>query len=172
MKKTKLVEMICDLAIEPADPCREEAALPEGFTTRSLKNIREDDLYPCYLAAFQAGDSQLFMKQSGIEQHEFYQTLAFNQARNEPGSSMILQAGQIVGFTYVLPYGESNCHISCMCVHPDFQRQGLGSFMLNYAKKEAALGGHRTITLWTERHMGAFELYRKHSFKITEEKEL
>jgi ribosomal protein S18 acetylase RimI-like enzyme len=172
MNKTKIVEMVCNLATEPADQYRKEIALPEGFTTRSLKKVSEDDLYPCYLAAFQAGDSQLFLKQSEIEQREFYETLAFDQARTEPGTSMILQGDRIVGFTYVVPYGESNRHISCMCVHPDCQRQGLGSFMLNYAKKEAALGGYQTITLWTEMDMGAFELYRKHGFEITEEKEL
>jgi len=168
MTKTKIVEMFCYLINQP----QKEIVCPTGFTARSLKNAREEDLYPCYLAAFQAGDSQLFMQQSEVEQHEFYETLAFDQAQNEPGSSMMLKECQIVGFTYVVPYGETNQHISCMCVHPTCQRQGIGSYMLNHLKAKAALQGYQSITLWTEVNMGAFELYCKHGFKITEEKEL
>jgi len=166
--KTKIVEMTCTLA----EHTRREIVCPAGFTAKSLENSREDDLYPCYLAAFQGGDSKLFMQQREGEQREFYETLAFEQARNDSCSSMILKDEQIVGFTYVLPYGEKNQHISCMCVHPSFQRQGLGAYMLNHAQSAAALQGLQSMTLWTEVEMGAYQLYIKHGFKITEEKEL
>ena len=168
MPKVKLVEMMCHLAEQP----QQEIILPAGFEIKSLADINQDDLYPCYCAAFQAGDSQLFIDQSQVERREFFDTLGFDQARNEPGSSMILKDNQIVGFTYVIPYGKANCHISCMCVHPNFQRQGLGSLMLNHVKARGTSQGYQTITLWTERTMGAFQLYDQHSFKITEEKEL
>jgi len=151
--KTKIVEMTCTLA----EHTRREIVCPAGFTAKSLENSREDDLYPCYLAAFQGGDSKLFMQQREGEQREFYETLAFEQARNDSCSSMILKDEQIVGFTYVLPYGEKNQHISCMW---------------NHAQSAAALQGLQSMTLWTEVEMGAYQLYIKHGFKITEEKEL
>ena len=44
--------------------------------------------------------------------------------------------------------------------------------MLENAKKLASEEGYQSITLWTEREMGAFELYRKHGFKIKEERDL
>jgi ribosomal protein S18 acetylase RimI-like enzyme len=167
-RNTKLVEMICGLS----DQTQNDIELPAGFNVNALIHVQEDELYPCYLAAFRAGDSKLFFKQGQTKQREFFETLAFDQARNEPGSLVIMKEDQIIGFTYLVPYGETNRHISCMCVHPDFQRQGLGSFMLEYAKNEAYSQGYRSITLWTEAAMGAFELYRKHGFMITEEKAL
>jgi ribosomal protein S18 acetylase RimI-like enzyme len=142
-----------------------EGNLPEGFESKSLEDAKEDELYSCYYAAFLADDSQLFLEQSETERREFFDTLGFAQACNEPGSSMVLKDDQTVGFTYVVPYGETNCHISCMCVHPNCQRQGLGSFMLYFAKREAASQGYKTITIWTEPDMGAFQLYCKNGFK-------
>jgi ribosomal protein S18 acetylase RimI-like enzyme len=65
------------------------------------------------------------------------------------------------------PYGEGNCHISCMCVHPDFQRKGLGKLLLRLIMNEAAQGGHKTITLGTNTNMAAFRLYQQHGFKVT-----
>jgi ribosomal protein S18 acetylase RimI-like enzyme len=53
-----------------------------------------------------------------------------------------------------------------MVVHPDHQRQGLGSFMVQFAKQEVAAQGHQSITLGTETSMGAFQLYRKYGFII------
>jgi len=85
---------------------------------------------------------------------------------------MILNDEKIAGFTFLVPYGEINRHISCMCVHPSFQRQGLGAYMLNHAQRETATCGYQSITLWTEAAMGAYQLYIQHGFKITEEKEL
>ena len=168
MSRQKLVEMIW----YHKERTQEELVPPLGFDISSLKKIVQDDLYPCYFAAFQAGDSQLFFRQSEEEWRDFFDTLGFDQAQDEPGTVMLLKAGQIVGFTLVVPYGETNCHISCMCVHPNFQRQGLGSFMLNHAKVKAISQGYKSITLWTEPKMGAFRLYHQHGFKITEEKEL
>lgn len=168
MTKTKIVEMTCKL-MDCADQKRQ---LPAGYMTRSLAEFHEDDLYSCYLAAFRTGDSLLFSKQNPAEQREFYESLAFEQARETAGSSLLLSGNAIVGFTFLLPYGEGNRRISCMCVHPEHQRQGLGAFMLQLAQQEALRQGTQTITLWTEVEMGAFALYRKYGFDVTEEREL
>ena len=162
MPKIKLVEMVYHLTEEP----QPQMQFPDDYEIRALSNIHQDRLYPCYSAAFQTGDSQLFMEQNPAERREFFNTLGFDQARCEPGSSMILKDTQIVGFTFVLPYGETNCHISCMVVHPDCQRQGLGAFMVAYAKEKAAAQGYRSITLGTDTSMAAFQLYRRCGFEI------
>jgi GNAT superfamily N-acetyltransferase len=162
MVKNKYVEMVCHLAkIRSKD-----ISLPEGFKIESLKDVLSDDLYPCYLGAFQAGDSPFFHQQDDAEKRDFFDSLGFDQAKNMPESSLILKHNQIVGFTFIVPYGETNCHISCMCVHPDDQRQGLGAFMLKQAINTATSQGHKTITLWTETAMGAFQLYLKHGFEV------
>lgn len=55
-----------------------------------------------------------------------------------------------------------------MCVHPGHQRQGLATFMLRHAAEKVAEQGDMTITLGTDTDMAAFQLYRRHGFKILE----
>jgi ribosomal protein S18 acetylase RimI-like enzyme len=82
-------------------------------------------------------------------------------AREEPASSVLLSGEKVVGFTYVLPHGEGNNHISCMCVHPGCQGIGLGKLMLRNAITRSLERGTRTMTLGTEREMRAYNLYKK-----------
>jgi len=165
MTEIKYVEMICHLG----EGSGMEVALPEGYEFGTLDGVWEDDLYPCYYAAFQAGDARFFFDQSEEERQAYFDTLCLDEARSEPGSSLILRDGGIAGFTYVLPYGETNRHISCMCVRPDDQRRGLGKFMLSHAMQEVAAQGHKSITLGTDTDMVAFHFYRKYGFKIIKE---
>ena len=167
MTENKYVEMICDLNEQPWD----EIALPGDYKIGSLKEAQEDELYRCYYAAFKAGDARFFFEQNEMGRREYFDMLCLDEARNEPGSSIIRKNGKIAGFTYVLPYGDGNRHISCMCVHPDDQRRGLGAFMLRHAIKEVAAQGSKSITLGTDTRMAAFRLYCQYGFKIMEEQE-
>ncbi|MBC8506133.1 MAG: GNAT family N-acetyltransferase [Anaerolineales bacterium] len=167
MLENRYVEMIYHLAEQP----QIEISLPFGFEVKDLKHANKDELYSCYYAAFERGDARFFFKQSEVERREYFNTLCLNEARSEPGSSVILNKGRSISFTYILPYGEGNCHISCMCVHPDFQHQELGKFMLHHAIREVSAQGHSSITLGTDTKMSAFHLYQKHGFEIMEEKE-
>jgi ribosomal protein S18 acetylase RimI-like enzyme len=164
MSEIEYVEMICYLEGLNIN----NVMFPEGFEAQSLIDAKEDDLYRCYYLAFQAGDAQFFFDQNEDERREYFDTLGLDKARNEPGSVLILKDGAIVGFTYVLPYGEGNRHISCMCVLPEYQRQGFGTFMLRFALEKVANAGHKSITLGTDTAMGAFQLYRMNNFKVME----
>ncbi|MCP4283606.1 MAG: hypothetical protein GY792_04025, partial [Gammaproteobacteria bacterium] len=114
MPENKYVEMICHLAEQP----KTEAPPPEGFEVRPLSTADDDSLYSCYYAAFKAGDARFFFDQGEAEKRAYFDTLGLAEARNEPGSTLILKDSAIVGFTYVIPYREANRHISCMVVHP------------------------------------------------------
>lgn len=162
MSENQYVEMICHLADQP----QTKIFLPKGFEAKPLKSASEDELYECYCAAFQAGDAAFFFEQSATERREYFETLELDQARENPASVLITRGDVVAGFTYVIPYGEGNRHISCMVVHPDYQRQGLGAFMVQYAKAKVADQGCRSITLDTDTKMGAFQLYRKYGFEI------
>lgn len=159
------VEMICHLSKQP----QIENDLSDSYEVMSLKDTSEEELYLCYYSAFEKGDAQFFFEQSETERRQYFDTLSLDVARNEPGSSVILKNGDIIGFTYILPLGQGNCHISCMCVHPNHQHQGIGKFMLSYAMNEVAARGNETITLNTDVNMAAFQLYRQYGFEITEE---
>lgn len=164
MQEHQYVEMICRLADQP----KLENTILKGFEVKSLKSASEVGLYECYYAAFQAGDAQFFFDQSEMERREFFGTLCLEDAKEEHASVLIAKSEIIVGFTYAIPYGDSNLHISCMVVHPDYQYQGLGKFMVRYAIEKAAAQGCRSITLGTDTNMGAFQLYHKHGFIVKE----
>jgi ribosomal protein S18 acetylase RimI-like enzyme len=116
--------------------------------------------------AFSAGDASFFFQQDEAERRGYFNTLGIEEAVGEKASLALTQGGRMVGFTLVLPYGEANCHISCMCIHPDYMGQGMGKLLLRLIKKRALEQGYETITLGTDVNMRAFDLYRKHGFEV------
>jgi ribosomal protein S18 acetylase RimI-like enzyme len=69
-----------------------------------------------------------------------------------------------VGFSYVLEFEPGIKHISCMCVHPDFQGQGVGKYLMDFITKGAKEKKTHAINLGTEPQMIAYKLYKKHGF--------
>lgn len=158
------VEMICDLKQYSV----KDLNIPPDLEIKPLADAGPDETYDCYVAAFSKGDAQFFFSQTEVEKRDFFNTLGRERAIPEEASHIITQGSRLVGFSYVLPYGEGNCHISCMCIHPDFQGQGVGKLSLQVIQKRAAEQGYKTITLGTEVEMRAFKLYQKYGFAIIE----
>lgn len=156
------VEMVCDLA----QAAKIDIVVPSYLAVKPLADANVEKIYQCYVDAFSVGDAQFFYSQNETEKREFFDTLGRERALPEAASHILVQGSRLVGFAYVLPYGEGNCHISCMCVHPDFQGQGLGKLILQIIQKRAAAQGYKTITLGTETGMRAFQLYRKYGFVV------
>lgn len=155
------VEMVCDLtAVDVA------GETPAGIAVVPLGDVAVEDLYLEYKKAFTAGDAEFFFTQSEVERRDFFDTLGLDQAVDDVASHALLDGDDVVGFTYVLPYGEGNRHISCMVVRPDLQDQGLGKLMLGIAQQRATADGAKTMTLGTETAMRAYHLYRKHGFTV------
>ena len=155
------VEMICELEDQQAAD-----ETPEGIELVPLRSVDVDDLYVEYVRAFSEGDAEFFFAQSDEERRAYFDTLGLEEAVADPASHALVDGDDLVGFTYVLPYGERNRHISCMVIRPDRQDEGLGKLMLSIAQSRAAADGARTMTLGTETAMRAFHLYRKHGFSV------
>jgi ribosomal protein S18 acetylase RimI-like enzyme len=162
--KLKYVEMICQLS----DVLPLEATLPPGFEIAPLSTATMDELYNCYHQAFAAGDARFFFDQDPAEQRDYFDTLGYPEAVPEPASIILRRDGRLVGFVYVMPHGEENRHISCMCVLPQLQGQGLGRLLLYEVMNRVAQQGHQSITLGTEPEMRAYDLYRKNGFQVTD----
>jgi len=160
--RIRYVEMICDLTEQAII----EPLLPKGFETQPLSQASKDDLYRCYTNAFSAGDAQFFIDQGEQERRDYFDSLGYKEALNEPSSVALMKDQQLIGFSFVLPYGKANCHICCMCNEPGCRRRGLGEFLLHIAMNQAALKGVKTITLGTDTSMAAYELYKKNGFTI------
>lgn len=158
------VEMICRLP----EPVPEVSLPPAGFALKPLSQASPAELFQCYYEAFNTGDAQFFFDQDEQERREYFDTLGYEEALNEPASVILLQDQQLVGFAFVLPYGAANCHISCMCVAAEWRGRGLGELILHAIMHQAVQQGCQTITLGTDIHMRAYELYRKNGFVVTE----
>ncbi len=156
------VEMICDLKQCPV----KNLNVPPDVVIKPLADADPEEIYRCYVAAFSKGDAQFFFRQTEAEKRDFFNTLGRESAIQEDASHILMQGSRLMGFAYVLPYGEANYHISCMCIHPDFQGRGLGKLSLKFIQKNAAKQGYKTITLGTETEMRAFKLYQKYGFVI------
>lgn len=155
------VEMICDLA--DVDGLAE---VPPGIEVVPLGDVDVADLYVEYVRAFSAGDAEFFPAQDEAERREFFDTLGLEKAVKDGASHALRSQDGLIGFTYVLPYGDTNRHISCMVIRPELQGQGLGKVMLGIAQQRAGSDGAKTMTLGTETAMRAYHLYRKHGFTV------
>lgn len=157
------VEMRCDLI-----QCTIAAAeFPAEISIVAIDTVPVEALYQCYHAAFEAGDAQFFFEQTPQQRRAFFDTLGLEQASSEPASVALIHAAQVIGFSLVLPYGEStNRHISCMCIDPGFQGRGLGRHLLSLIMHRVKASGGRSITLGTEPGMRAFALYQSAGFAI------
>jgi ribosomal protein S18 acetylase RimI-like enzyme len=145
-----------------------QTVFPGGFQVLPLENAQTSELQELYLEAFNAGDARFFFMQTGDERIGFFQTLGYGEALAEPGSVILRDGDRLVAFVYVIPYGDSNRHISCMCVHPDLQGQGLGKALLYHVMNAVHDAGLDTISLGTETEMRAFHLYHQNGFMIQE----
>lgn len=71
---------------------------------------------------------------------------------------------KLISFTIIAIHGEE-CHLLNLCVHPDFQRQGIGSHMLLHAQDSAKKFGAMMIYLEVrESNAKAIALYKKSGF--------
>ena len=65
------VEMVCRLSRQSLV----DIIVPPGLIIKPLHEAEVEALYPCYTAAFSAGDAQFFFAQSEAERRDFFDTL-------------------------------------------------------------------------------------------------
>ena len=166
MTKFTYVEMICELTSKE----KGESVLLGGVSYKTIKNIAPEILYDCYIQSFRTAGARFFALQSEEERKRYYQEeLGFPEVLDNPASFAIISNEEIVGFTLVHPSSERNYHISCMCLLPEYRKQGIGKAMLQRIKDIALKNGCRTLTLGTEPEMKAYQLYLDHGFRVIAE---
>lgn len=138
------------------------------FLLTSIEDFRMDELYSCYYSAFKEEKLWYFMEQNEEEKRAYFDELASMDL--DSMSSLVLKKDQrIVGLTFVIPYGDdTNRHLTCICVHPEFGRRGLGRFLLQENQKRAAQQGCKTMTLYTDYGIRAYDLYVKNGWEVVE----
>lgn len=161
LERLRYVSMVRDVpATVPA------VALPPGVTLESLRAVERDTLYAVYLAAFGAGDARFFAAQDEAERRAFFDTLGWESAPDHPASVVLRSGDQVAGFALVLPDGDGDHLISCMCIAPAFQGRGWGRLLLDVITARIAAQGGQRITLGTEPQMRAYGLYVRSGFRV------
>jgi ribosomal protein S18 acetylase RimI-like enzyme len=94
-------------------------------------------------------------------------TQTIESLREEYSSSLVLKGivdGKIIGSVRAAVEGDS-CKISRLIVHPDYQRQGVGSRLLNFIEKKH---DHvRRYELFTgSLSVGNIKLYIRHGYNV------
>lgn len=156
------VEMICSVRHNIPDPLE----LPPGFSFAPITALPREELFPVYEAAFQQGEARFFFLQDEKEQREYFETLGWEEACQTNVSHIVMAEGRPAAFSLVLPFSIRSYHISCMCVHPEYQRRRLGEAMLVRILRRAADADVPLISLGTEPEMRACCLYTKYGFEI------
>lgn len=101
---------------------------------------------------------------------ELYATVGWQPERQEQEIARVLESDlaigawdgdRLVGFARVISDGYFHAYIDDVLVHPDYQREGLGSLLLN--KLLASLYHIETITLFCQPELVSF--YERQGFK-------
>lgn len=140
---------------------------PVGYQLVKTSEFDNDTLYSCYYDAFENEGLVFFMQQKEVEKRAYFDELA-TMDLNPTTSLAIEREGQLVGFAFVIPYGDDNQHLTCICVHPDFGEKGLGMYLLEEIESATKKQGSKTMTLYTDHGTRAFDMYIKSGWEITE----
>ncbi len=80
----------------------------------------------------------------------------------EETSIALLKEQKVIGFSYVLPFGEDFLFLDWLGIHPTYRRQGLGTFLLRYIMNHAQERGIKSMGLSCESdNIAAINMYEK-----------
>jgi|LGVF01.2.fsa_nt_gb ribosomal protein S18 acetylase RimI-like enzyme len=143
---------------------------PVEMSFTPLMLCDESELKDVYHRAFSASDAKFYKYQSEEEQQDFWKHLNYNKAVKDDCSIALIIDGVLVGFIMTYPDGRKNRHVSCMCVLPEYSKNGYGTMILKQVFYLASLNGDESISLGTEKTMKAYDLYIKNGFSIKQTK--
>ncbi len=75
--------------------------------------------------------------------------------------------GQVLGFASCEYPADGTVEIMMLYVHPDFQRQGVGSFLVNEICRLKKSAGYNKLILWTLQNGPSLGFYQKIGFLQT-----
>jgi diamine N-acetyltransferase len=81
----------------------------------------------------------------------------------------LLVGDELVGFASYGPAREKELKLHKIYIHPDYQRRGLGTFLLDYVIEEAERTGYAMLTLSVNKaNRGAITAYQNSGFTMRE----
>ncbi len=80
--------------------------------------------------------------------------------------------GLMVGFLLLMHRGVDSAQLRYFIIRPEYRGIGLGKHLMRLFMEHLAACGYKSAYLWTTHELSAaISLYKRHGFKLTEEKE-
>ena len=86
---------------------------------------------------------------------------------------VVEEAGKTIALMYIsYPDEAQTFEIQALYVHPDFQKQGAGSLLVDYILKEKSKSGYIKCVVWTMKSGPSLPFYLKKGFNLTTQEKL
>lgn len=140
---------------------------PDGFELRPLLEFANDTIFDCYHIAFTKGDARWIHDMTEEQRkQEFEKDFDRSNQINGDASFAVLSDGDIVGFILVVSRSDEEEHLESLGVHPNFQGNGLGKFLLGKSIDVLTSQDVQNFTLGVDPvNTPAVRLYEQFGFK-------
>lgn len=156
-----------DMKLDLSEENVELVECPKEYQLVLSEQFDKETLYECYYNAFELEKLRFFIQQSEEERKEYFEEL-YSMELNSEASVAIERNGTLTGFALVIPYGEQNLHLTCICIHSDYAGKGLGRYLLSMVQRKTLEQDCKTMTLYTDQDIRAYDLYIKNGWEVTE----
>ncbi len=145
-----------------------DVEFPEGFSIVPIKDVPNEEIWPCYFETFMTSGDGRFLDQTDAQRREnFDKFFDKSRSRDEMASIIVKKDETIVGYNQVIMWGDDG-FFNGIGIHPDFRGKGLGKAMILKSMKRAADNGLPKMILEVDiDNKIAYNLYEKVGFKQT-----
>ena len=157
-------QMWCDLT----EFSLEEPALPEGVSLKSLVEVSNEEIWPCYNATFLSSGDRRYLNQTEAQRRENFNEFFDRSKQIEEDASLLMYAGrEIIGFMKInLGLIGDAGFVNGIGIHPDYRRRGLARALMTASLVRAAKNGMENLVLEVDiENRGAIALYESLGFK-------
>lgn len=127
--------------------------------------------YLSHTVSFAAFASSEWLETRDIDEYAAQWHEFFRHARNDESACAwkVSANGTVVGMVKVGPMSDSEAQLSSMHVHPDYQRRGIGSLLMNSAIEFIREAGFSRATLGViQANAPARAIYERHGWTAQE----
>lgn len=145
-----------------------DVEFPEGHTLVLIKDVPNEEIWPCYYETFMSSGDGRFLDQTDAQRKENFEKF-FDKSRSrvENASILVKYGERIIGYNQIIIIEEGG-FFNGIGIHPDFRGKGLGKKMILTSMKRAAESGVSKLILEVDiENKMAINLYEKVGFKQT-----
>ncbi|MFW9922250.1 MAG: GNAT family N-acetyltransferase [Candidatus Thorarchaeota archaeon] len=163
-----LLEENCHMRLNLLQNRNPEKIFSSMYSIIPLTSIDEKELFNCFQFIFRNSEDKWLLDKSDKELKQYFDDTIINSRFQliSDVSIAILDQDKIIAFSVIREsHGEANGHIWIMGVHPEYRKQGLGKYLINYSKQLLPVKGYKTLSLNVDlSNIPAVRLYESQGF--------